>query len=1366
MRRQKKTFHAGSASGACPRSLRCLPQVLVLATALFALAPAAALAAGSALTKPATKVHHTNTVLNGHLDPEGDPGIVECHFEWGETVAYGNTAPCAEGNAFNAPADVSAVLSGLSPGETYHFRLQIETTSSGPFTGADQSFRTIPVPSEHSLIASFGEDGTSGSSFGGSGVAPAINQATRKLYGLEWKDKSGQLYGFDASAPPAFPPLGGFPINTIGSRKLAIPITVDNTGLGSTGNVYFATEDLTQVPFKHEFNGVSPSGAVLPGFPIDPGVNPGPPVAKEGAAIGSVAVNSTGEIWVAIQREEPHDRILKYNPAGVFQGSLDIPFPVGAPHRIAFDSDDNLYVALWVGSSSIWKFSAAGGYTSATKLPEPPGGIYSLAFDPSTEYLYANTSSGIVAIYDVASGELFDEFETGSGDGIAVDPANHTVYVGDNSKIHAYATGAPLLAPTATTAPASAITGSKATLNGFVDPEGLPVSECKFEYGKGTGYSQTAPCSSNPGSGSGDVAVLAEISGLTPNATYHYRVVAANASGTGKSEDETFTTNPPPVISSPAVEGLTYNSADLKALVNPKGFETTYRFEYGTTTAYGTKVPVPDGNAGSGKGDVAVSVHISGLAPDTLYHWRVVAENVNDITTTPDATFTSFGPVKAETMGSPIRMATTAQLQGRVDPDGAPTTYRFEYGTEGPCDANPCTATPDRPAGSGGVYRFVAEEVEGLEPDTTYHYRLTAESPTPGGPAIGGDMTVTTRASDAPLSHGDFSGPRGSDRAYEQVSLPDTGGNPVFRADAVSDDGNRAFYQVNGGTPLSVVGSVLTALYAERVETAPHQGGWRSTNIFPPRQELVGSVWIEPAGRPDLSDQVFQNVDTTNGAVAIWRLRPGQPAAKILQPAVADFQGPVAVSEDASRVLTALKGAHDPAHTPPNNEPNLYDVTSGAPRLVGLMPDDSVPSCGALIPGGGGSGAANVRRAPHWVSPDGSLIFFLSCNALYLRDLDTEETKLIGVNSSFEKSTPGAAFFLTSQSLAPDDIGGSDLYRYDLADETFDCVSCVVSGLSASVGGVAVAEDGSRAYFASSTELIRGAGTSGLYRVDVASGDFAYVAPAPDSMGEDSRAGNAITPDGSAFVFASSKAALNPLGGQQNGGLPQLYRYDDRDRSLTCLSCPQDGSAPDAAATTNLASATNELAGANRTSLSADGGIFAFATPAPLLDGDQNTARPGQKANVGTDIYEWRDGRLLLVTDGLTNWPDGGPAVNAVTPSGNDIFFTAATQYTQDALDGYKRLYDARIGGGFEFPPPPPPCPLEVCQGTPKGAPEEQAPGTGSFSGTGNVVTAPARRSCPKGRHKARKGGKARCVKSQGKPRNGRRAKHEGRAKR
>jgi hypothetical protein len=246
---------------------------------------------------------------------------------------------------------------------------------------------------------------------------------------------------------------------------------------------------------------------------------------------------------------------------------------------------------------------------------------------------------------------------------------------------------------------------------------------------------------------------------------------------------------------------------------------------------------------------------------------------------------------------------------------------------------------------------------------------------------------------------------------------------------------------------------------------------------------------------------------------------------------------------------------------------------------------------------------------------------------------------------------------------------------------------------------------------------------------------------------------SALSADGSIVVFRSNDPGLNAIGGQQNGGAFQYYRYDDKDRSLVCVSCPVDGSTSG-----GVEPSIGGLGGlgANVNPISADGEVFAFTTTTPLVRADQNTAGPGQPALAGSDVYEWRAGRLLLITDGLTNWAsyfaaggfEGGeiPKVRGVTPSGNDIFFTAAAQLTQDALDGYSRLYDARIGGGFEFPSPPKPCPLEVCQGTPKGAPEEQAPGTATITGVGNLTrTAP--RACPKGKRRAQRGGKARCVK-------------------
>jgi hypothetical protein len=167
----------------------------------------------------------------------------------------------------------------------------------------------------------------------------------------------------------------------------------------------------------------------------------------------------------------------------------------------------------------------------------------------------------------------------------------------------------------------------------------------------------------------------------------------------------------------------------------------------------------------------------------------------------------------------------------------------------------------------------------------------------------------------------------------------------------------------------------------------------------------------------------------------------------------------------------------------------------------------------------------------------------------------------------------------------------------------------------------------------------------------------------------------------------------------------------------------------------------------NVTPLSADGQTVAFATPTALLGADQNTAGAGQPPVRGRDAYEWRDGRPLLLTDGLTDWSgeNAAPEVMGMNPSARDILIEGAEQYTPDALDDYKRLYDARIGGGIEFPALPKPCPLEVCQGTPKGAPEEEQPGSAFFAGLGNASRHPASR-CPKGRRKMRRHGKTRCV--------------------
>ncbi len=98
-------------------------------------------------------------------------------------------------------------------------------------------------------------------------------------------------------------------------------------------------------------------------------------------------------------------------------------------------------------------------------------------------------------------------------------------------------------APVVTTKAATGVTASAATLNGSVNPEGAATTY-HFEYGKTASYGTTVPVpDGSAGSGSSAVAESANITGLTANITYHFRLDATNATGTTSGPDQAFTTS-------------------------------------------------------------------------------------------------------------------------------------------------------------------------------------------------------------------------------------------------------------------------------------------------------------------------------------------------------------------------------------------------------------------------------------------------------------------------------------------------------------------------------------------------------------------------------------------------------------------------------------------------------------------------------------------------------------------------------------------------------------------------------------------------------------------------------------------------------
>jgi hypothetical protein len=92
-----------------------------------------------------------------------------------------------------------------------------------------------------------------------------------------------------------------------------------------------------------------------------------------------------------------------------------------------------------------------------------------------------------------------------------------------------------------------------------------------------------------------------------------------------------------PAVTTRAAADVAIQTATLTGSVDPNGAATTYFFQIGTTSAYG--VQTPTASAGAGNRPVAVTAPLTGLAPATRYHYRLVARNRKGLVKGADRTF-------------------------------------------------------------------------------------------------------------------------------------------------------------------------------------------------------------------------------------------------------------------------------------------------------------------------------------------------------------------------------------------------------------------------------------------------------------------------------------------------------------------------------------------------------------------------------------------------------------------------------------------------------------------------------------------------------------------------------------------------------
>ena len=279
-------------------------------------------------------------------------------------------------------------------------------------------------------------------------------------------------------------------------------------------------------------------------------------------------------------------------------------------------------------------------------------------------------------------------------------------------------------ATSAATGAASSVTTRGATLNGSVSPQGANTTYY-FEYGRPGALDRRTPAKS-AGASSGSVSVSAAVTGLAPGTTYAFRLVATNLVGTSDGARETLTTAAAakPAVTAGSASGVGRSTATLSGTIDPGSDDTSYVFEYGPTSSYGSKTAKVD--LGSGSTATQVSAVVNGLKADTTYVFRLVATNGSGTAEGAEESFvTASAPGKptAVTGSASDVLATTATLAGSVEPDGTDTTYWFEYGT---------TAAYGRANAAGRRRRRDGRRprsrptVDGLKPDTSYLFRLVA----------------------------------------------------------------------------------------------------------------------------------------------------------------------------------------------------------------------------------------------------------------------------------------------------------------------------------------------------------------------------------------------------------------------------------------------------------------------------------------------------------------------------------------------------------------------------------------------------------------------------------------------------------------
>jgi hypothetical protein len=1098
-----------------------------------------------------------------------------------------------------------APSAGSTKGATVRFGALFVLATTFFLVAVGAAAAAPPAVPAYGYLASFGEAELSG----GNAEAPgaiAVEPGTGNIIVAD--GESVDVFAPDAS-------LGGVPLTSIPIGGSAGSIAIDQ----GNGAVYIAGSEL--------FARYLSDGAATPTYTLDPSFSP----AVTGDQVGGLAVNPT-----------THDLLLtgsagvtRLSPSGTFissfDGSTSPTGPLSGPRGIAVASNGDIYV---VDYQRVQRFDSSGAWLGSLPIEGDPtnvavdqasgravvtvGGFSEpaslMGFTPGGERLYRVPAKGTYMR------------------GLAIDSDHGRAYqlaydYGSTLGVHAFvsATLPGVEAPVVSGATTTSIHVSAEVDPGAGPPPGSAV---RFEYMPAGGSSWEAT-PDQPYTGS---PMETDVTGLSPNVDYLVRAVASNSLIDNASKATPFTTLgvPPGTVTGDATD-VTETSAVLNGTINPVGLQSGYHFEYGLTTAYGSRIPQGiEAVAGNGRSPRIFSRTIEGLQPGTTYHYRLVASNSAGVAEGADRTFTTIAAGAIARRGYE-QVTPIDKLGGVID---------SRSGFQAKADGSGMSYI-SRPASGGLESAPLMARSMSLRTGTAWNSGIGLDPPI-GVQPVGGVFTyLTTLAVSADFKH--------SFVVTDQKLTPDAvaGGTNLY----VRDLGSGAYSLVTTAGHEALPGFISLGSNNKFIAGSPDF----SWVVFGSGAPLLPGVAGTAVYRWSQTDGLSLESTLPNGS---------PPAASALL--FGNTGGVRSVSDDGSRDYFTLKeeGAED----------GVYLREDGQVRAISV----------SHIPGD----PATVQAAQFLgTGKDGRYAFFAS------------------------KGAP-----LTSD--APGSLG--DVYRFDADDDELEYVGAQAGGgflVESSIFGVS--DDGGTAYFETPDHVIK-VWRNGALR-DVGTSIFGIA-----------RGFGFLSPSGRYFAFSF----------EPPGTAPAVYLYDADAEELSCASCLSDGTP-----SFGTLPSSERFVGNSTPQAVDDSGQLFFDSPARLVAAD---------ANGESDVYVFQDGKASLISPG--NAPFEARFAD-MSEDGSDVFFTTNQKLVGQDNDDSPDIYDARIGGGLasQNPPPPQECLRDDCKATPNAGPELPFGGSEALSGPGNVK-AEARKRCGKGSHTRKVKGKSRCVK-QSKNKNAKKAK-------